>query len=324
MYRTRSRSLIIISALIICAACDAPRKNPLDPNNPDRILLTISGTVQTISIPYVPVQNARILWQAGQVSSASNQDGMFTIETIQKRDDWLYIEKSGFFNDSVFISWSDTKDVRINVFLNSLTIADDLVVYSSVVNRYPNLQNEQLLVEAQISDRDEDIDSVFVANNYSGFQDHLLFNPSSQRYEQSFSVSDLNISQLEEVLGHPFKFIVTDKFNHDMILGQINLIRVIREEILFQSPSGNDSSSVQPTFIWQEYSPGFLHTYMIEIYTAEITPQLVWQMNNIPQDATQYQIDQALSPGEYFWVIWAIDEFGNRVQSKPASFRVVL
>jgi len=324
MYFNSLRTLTLVIVITVFLSCDAPRKNPLDPNNPNRTLLTISGIVQTISIPYIPVSNARILWQNGQVSSISNEDGIFIIETVQKRDDWLYIEKNGFFHDSVYISWSDKKDIEIIFFLNSLPVPEGLNVYSSVLNRYPNLQNEQLFMDVHIIDRDDDIDSVFVSNSYNNFYAHLLYNPSTQKYEKSVSVIDLNIIQLEEVLGHPFEFAVTDKFDHHLEIGQLNLVRVIREEIFFQSPSGNDTSSVRPTFVWQKYTPGFQHTYMLEIYTADITPQLVWQKDNISQHVTEYTINQDLSPGEYFWVIWAIDEFRNRVRSKPASFRVLL
>jgi len=323
MYITRLTILTAFFVITILLSCDAPRKNPLDPNNPDRVLLTISGLVQTISIPYLPVPNARISWQNGQITSISNEEGTFHLETVQKHDDWLFIEKSGFFHDSVFISWANGNDIKINIFLNSLPVPQELIVYASVLNRYPDLQNEQLFVEAWISDQDDDVDSVFVGNTYNNFFDQLLYNPSTQKYERSFSVTDLNIIQLEEILGYPFDFVVADKFDHNLIIGQMNLVRIIREEIFFNSPSGNDTSSARPTFVWHEFTPGFQHTYLLQIYTADITPQLVWQKDGILQDITEYTIDQDLSPGEYFWVIWAIDEFYNRVRSKPASFRVV-
>jgi hypothetical protein len=324
MYFARLKILALIFFINLFVSCDAPRRNPLDPKNPDAVLLTISGIVQTISIPYVPISDAQILWQGGQISSYSKNDGRFLIETVEKQDDWLYIEKSGFFHDSVFISWFDKKEIELTIFLNSQPVAVDLSICSSVLNRYPDLQNEQLFINIQITDRDEDIDSVFISNPYSDFYTYLFYNSLTQSYEKSLSNSDMNIDQLEEILGHPFDVTVTDRFEHKISIAQLNLVRVIREEIFFKSPSGNETTSSRPTLSWQKYTPGFQHYYMLEIYTAEITPQLVWQKNNISQNLTEYTLNQDLNPGEYFWVIWAIDEFQNRIRSKPASFRVVL
>ncbi|MCB9248128.1 MAG: hypothetical protein H6613_06095 [Ignavibacteriales bacterium] len=57
----------------------------------------------------------------------------------------------------------------------------------------------------------------------------------------------------------------------------------------------------------------------MQIYTDEVPAILVWQKEIISSEI-QYLTDVNLSSGDYFWVIWAIDEFENRTQSKPASF----
>jgi hypothetical protein len=150
----------------------------------------------------------------------------------------------------------------------------------------------------------------------------LLYNVPLQTYERSFSIFDLNVPRLEELIGHVFQLDVHDPFDHRITVATPNLVRVIRSEILFMSPSGNDSTSSRPTLIWKNYDPGFQHTYILQIFTSEITPQLAWQTESVPQDSIQFTVDQDLSDGDYFWVIWAVDEFQNRVRSKPASFRV--
>jgi hypothetical protein len=60
----------------------------------------------------------------------------------------------------------------------------------------------------------------------------------------------------------------------------------------------------------------------LEIYTNEVAPVLIWQEKNIPKDKTAHTVDDVLPAGNYFWVIWAIDTFGNRSRSKPATFIV--
>jgi hypothetical protein len=97
---------------------------------------------------------------------------------------------------------------------------------------------------------------------------------------------------------------------------------VIRQEVVFISPSGNEVTSSQPDLTWQPYTPGFDFYLQLQIFTSEIIPQLVWGRNQVSADSVSYTVDQELPPGEYFWVIWAVDDFGNRTRSKPASFRV--
>jgi hypothetical protein len=316
------RFFILVLTIYILGSCDAPRDNPLDPRNPDNALHIISGRVQTISIPFLPVSTAQVIWASGTISSVTDLNGFFEIETVHDTDGWLVVKKQGYFTDSVFINWKDTKSIDVDVFVNSLPVAEEITLYSSVTFNYPNLQAEQLDVWIRIADRDDDVDSVIISNSYSDFYAELLYNVPMQRYERSFSTFDLNITQLEELIGHTFQMDVRDPFGHRIIVASPNLVRIIRQEILFTSPSGNDSTSGRPTLVWKEYDPGFHHTYQLEVFTAEITPQLVWQTDGISQDSTEFSVDQDLSTGEYFWVIWAVDEFQNRVRSKPASFRV--
>jgi hypothetical protein len=316
------RFYILVFTIYILSSCDAPRKNPFDPRNPNSTLRTISGKVQTISPPFLPVSAAQVIWVNGNISSATDANGFFQIETVQNTNGWLSVEKQGYFPYSKFVNWSGAKSFHVDVFLNSLPVADETTLSSSVLFNYPDLQSEQLDVWIRISDRDDDVDSVLISNTYTGFHSELLYNVPMQTYERSFSTFDLSVSRLEELIGHAFQLEVDDPFDHRITVATPNLVRVIREEILFTSPSGNDSTSSRPTLIWKNYDPGFQHSYMLEVFTAEIIPQLVWQSDEVPQDSTEFTVDQDLSAGEYFWVIWAVDEFQNRVRSKPASFRV--
>ena len=61
---------------------------------------------------------------------------------------------------------------------------------------------------------------------------------------------------------------------------------------------------------------------MIEIFTGEFILEQIYSKSDIPSDSTQWTVEKQLSPGDYHWVIWCIDEFQNRSRSKPASFTV--
>lgn len=314
--------LIIIFLSVLSIICDAPRKNPLDPENPLNIYHTIEGTVQTISLPSQPIPEVKILWPGQSTATLSNSEGKFIVETINPHNDWLYFEKEGYITDSTLIQWKNQKKISVDMLLNSLPLLDSLFVYSVILNRYPSLQNEQIVVETRITDNDNDIDTVFLEIPYIQYSVDLPFNVSSKWYQRTLTPFDLHIDNIEQLVGHYFQIHVKDIFDHHMLVGQSTITRIIRDEVIFLSPAGNDTTSTTPTLTWVTFEPGFSFTYSLQIFTSEITPQLVWEKYKIDSQLSSFVVDTVLLPGEYFWVIWAIDEFKNRTRSKPASFVV--
>ena len=312
----------ILFILILSISCDAPRNNPLDPNNPDNTYYVIHGKVKTQSLPTQPVENVAVICTGQDVQTKTNATGDFILETISAHDGWLRFQKSGYFADSAYIEWGQSKKIEVEKFLNSLPLLDSLMVYSVILNRYPDLQTEQIIVQTKISDRDNDIDSVRVIIDIILRTQSLEYNIIAKWYAHTFSIYDLGIEKLEQVVGHQFEISVKDIYNHNINIGLGTVERVIRNEPLFQTPSGNEVTTSSPTLSWEPFNPGFQFSYMVQIYTAEITPRLVWEKDNLSHEQTNYTVDIVLPPDEYFWVIWAIDEFGNRARLKPASFRV--
>ncbi len=314
--------IIIFPIIHFITQCDAPRKNPLDPENPDNIYHILEGKVKTVSLPAQPLPDVTVYWNKQTTKTQTNSEGIFSFETINTQNGWLRFEKEGYVSDSTYIQWNNDKKIFVEISLNALPSLDSLMVFSIILNRYPSLQKEQIAVEAKISDEDNDIDTVRVIINQIVFSSDLPFNTSNKWYQKTFSIFDLDIPRVERLVGHDFLIDVKDIFNHQFIVGRSTIERVIREEIIFISPAGNDTTSVNPTLIWQAFEPGFVFVYQLQVFTSEITPQLIWQKGYLDNNLTSYTGEMNLPPGEYFWVIWAIDEFGNRTRSKPASFIV--
>jgi hypothetical protein len=314
--------LSILIPLILSTSCDAPRNNPLDPKKPDNTYYVIQGEVKTLSLPTQPVENVTVFCVAQALQTMTNAAGDFFLETLTAQDGWLRFNKSGYLADSTYIAWGQRKKIEIEKFLNSLPQLDSLLVYSVILNRYPSLQTEQVVVQGKISDRDNDIDSVRVVIDVISSTQPLAYNIIDKWYAHTFSVYDLGIAKVEQLVGHKFEIYVKDIFEHNINIGLGTVERIIRYEPLFHSPSGNEVTSSSPMLTWERFDPGFTFTYVVQIYTAEITPQLVWEWNKLDAEQTSYTVEIVLPPDEYFWVIWAIDEFGNRARSKPASFRV--
>ncbi len=317
-----SHTFLFIGILIVISGCQAPRNNPLDPENPGNLYQHLSGETKSVSIPYHPIPEVKIHSNNFLLTTVTDQAGKFSIELIDAPPGWIYFTKNGYYPDSSYISWENSKAQYLEILLNAHPVMQQCEVYSIIENRYPSLQTERMQINIELSDVDNDIDSVFLNIDILD-QIHLLpYNTTNKLYERTFTIYDLDVQSLEQLTGHAQSISVKDIFDNMFTIPISPVRRVIREEVLFISPSGNELTTASPTLSWHEFNPGFSHTYTLEIFTSEITPQRVWYVQSQPDSLTEYIVDMTLPANEYFWVIWAVDAFGNRTRSKPASFKI--
>ena len=74
IFRTLVLYLFVLFTLL---SCDAPRINPLDPQNPDYDLGILDGFVRTNSSPQLPISNAKVLLKNTNIWTTTNSDGYF-------------------------------------------------------------------------------------------------------------------------------------------------------------------------------------------------------------------------------------------------------
>lgn len=315
------RYLLIIILLAACS-CNAPRNNPLDPNNPDSPLGIIVGQVKTYSLPNTQMSQVTVIWKPGNSITLTNSAGTFRIENAQPLDGWLVFQKTGFQVDSMLVEWKDKKLVNVQQLLNAIPQLEIFQVYSIILNQYPSFQRSQISIEAEISDSDNDIDSVFVEHALLKKRKVLEPDGSTNRYQRTLSQYDFNIVHPEELIGKDFQIYVKDRRSYRFSVGRTQIKRVITDEIVIESPSGYQIVSSTPTLKWQRFAPNFTSSLTIEIFTQDFPPQPAWEKSGISIDSTNYVLDTSLPPGEYSWVIWCIDEFNNQCRSKAASFKI--
>ena len=310
----------ILLLLIIVISCSAPRNNPLDPENPDNNLSNIEGIVRTIKVPQIPIPDAKVTWEAEGRIVFTNENGYFNFENVKRNSGTLIIEKSNYGTDSLFIEFNNQNKISKNIFLNATPQINELLFYSITVNKFPSRQSYSLGISVNLTDAENDIDSVFIENEELNISKELIYNISSGNYEGSIKLEDLNVTSIDIVIGKEFSLIVFDSNGKRLEVDQTLIKRIIKEEVEPISPIGRDTVFVpNPLLKWNRFTPGFEFRYLLQIKTQEADPTLSWQ-KEITSEAIEFQTDAQLIPGEYFWVIWAIDEFENRTQSKPSSF----
>ncbi|MFA7229180.1 MAG: hypothetical protein WC061_09100, partial [Melioribacteraceae bacterium] len=316
-------SLLLIGALL---SCDAPRLNPLDPQNPDYQLSIIEGIVQTEAQPRLPLDGVKVYWKNDNILAVTDAAGKFFIDKLPQKQGWIYFEKDGYSRDSIALNLLNQKTQHVDARLNAIPRLDDLVIYTSILNRYPDVQSDSLFVKAKISDNEGDVVSVFVRCPELGINKTLSFNAASGYYENKFLPGDLDLQFIDEGIGKNFEISVYDPEGKEFKVGYSTIKRTIRQDITFRSPANLEIVEFPVKFVWGRFLPGFNFTYMFEIYTNENSPVRKKQVTGISKEEVEiianigtFNLDD-LPPGQYFWVIWVVDDFQNRARSRQASF----
>lgn len=314
--------LFTISFLI--PSCDAPKNNPLDPNNPNYAFVTITGNVQTFSFPHNGISGVSVYWGPSNILVSTDNNGNFTIGNILPVNGKLIFQKNGFRSDTLSIVWGSSKLFDSPVYLYQIPQLDSISIYTVVTNQFtPPGQSYQLVVNSKVSDKDNDIDTVFVENSQLSLRKALDFNVANKFYETTLTTQDLNIADIEQTVGLDFNIIVKDHFQIEYNVGSSKVTRVIKNGVSIQFPANDTTISATPLFLWQRYNTGYPFTYMVEIYTNDFAnSQLVYRGENISSDSVSYQLTTPLSAKNYYWVIWVVDQFQNRCRSLPATFNV--
>ncbi len=308
--------------LVLAFACQAPHDNPLDPENPEYSFARLSGTVRTASYPHTAIPDAVLLWQSAPEYTRSSGEGAFLFDRLEPRSGRLVCTHAACFPDSIDIALQPGQSRAVEFLLNSRPVLEYFTLYSIVLNRYPALRSYQIGIACRLDDRDADIDSVWIENEALALHLALPYNTSAREYQKICTPAELHLASIQELPGTDLSLRVADRSGHALQLGSASVRRIITDEVDFVEPVNYQAVVAQPGFTWLGLSPGFAFTYTMEIYTADLLPLKVWEKSNIPAETTHLWIDRRLAPGDYFWVIWCVDTFGNCARSKPASFTV--
>ncbi|MHC1739373.1 MAG: carboxypeptidase-like regulatory domain-containing protein [Ignavibacteriaceae bacterium] len=325
MKRTLSRKVLgFLIPVLIFSSCEAPRENPLDPNNPDSQYGMIEGYVKTESVPRAALSDVTVFDEDGNILAQTNTSGYFKINNIQTGSYLLYFEKTGYKKDTLQINWNGLKKIAVEEYLNQIPHLDSLLIYSVVISRYSLPPLVQLVVKAKITDSDKDLDSMIVSCDAVGFTEYLSYNTNDKYYSKETYLYDMPVSDLEEMIGKEIKIFAKESNGDKNVVGSGSLKRVITEAIDYIRPANYDTVSAKPLLEWYDYEAGYSFSQNIEVYSYELdfSNVLVWQRINLPSDSLSVTIDKDLPDGNYFWVIYCIDEFSNRIRSNPASFYI--
>ncbi|MFH1197395.1 MAG: hypothetical protein V1720_16975 [bacterium] len=286
-------------------------------------VILLDGIVRT-NQPSIALENIKVTWQNQMLSTYTDAAGYFKFENIKCENGWLYFSGEGYSKDSSYVDWGENNVKNVQMYLNSYPVLDAISFYSVIENSYNNPPSFHMVLNAKVTDYDNDIDTVFIENESLEFSLPLEYNLSSKIFEKKVYLLDLGLSDNSEVIGKEFNISVKDLKGTKYDIGEANIKRVITDFVEFISPAGNDTTDSNPTLKWKRFTPGFSYNYDIQVFIKdEFSSGLIYQPGSlISGDEIEFFVPYSLQSGTYFWVIWCIDEFGNRSRSKQASFIV--
>ncbi len=309
---------------LLVVSCDAPRNNPLDPENPSNKIISIEGTILTDTKSPEPVAGVSVYWMNEKISGVSNDEGYFRLKCSVQTGGWLFFKKDGFATDSIYVNWDGKTKISLQVNLNSLPTLKSISFYSIVRNKYSTV-DYQLALDCEITDIDDDIDSVRLINQ--GYKiSKQLSKLSASRFQGDFYEYELGVTSLENLVGKNFDIVVKTARGDEIVVGKSSIKRIIKDVIEFISPANQEVVSSLPTLKWKKFTQGFNFTYTIEIFSDEPEPELVWKKEAISSTETSIDVDSAIpitpNNNKFFWVIWCVDEYKNMARSRTAGFVV--
>jgi hypothetical protein len=261
----------------------------------------------------------------GDRISVTDQNGFYQLSQIQPGLYQLNVFADGFSINTAEVDVSSNTEV--NFALDSLPYLKNITITTSHITHWfppDDIYLMQLETTGYDGDGGGDIKDIWYQIEQLNFSDTLQRTaPGSNIFRGQAAALDLPVFNLQELIGKPFKFFIEDLPGYSTESSPHFISRIIEETPQLYSPVGLAViSSSQIVFKWQAITNiHFPFTHKIEIYSIGLGLK-VDEINNINSDLSDFTYNSTLSDGDYYWVLYIMDEFGNNSGSKEGSFRI--
>jgi hypothetical protein len=324
------RKLVLLCVGLISSGCfdAASRDNPLDPLGASysprgRIVGYVGAYYQTA----IPLSGVMVFLYPSGNYTLSGTDGSFEFSRLPAGEYKLRLIQPGYRSDSMAVSvQNDTRQVQFR--LNAVPVFRQTILQTHHISRWwPSDDLYYLTVSTEIEDSDgsNDIDSVWVEISTGTGVFPLVRKDQDGNFSAEIMEQDLNVSSLYALQGIEIKIYCLDQVGNQSESENLFLPRVIEQIPTLLYPTELASVGEGPlSFTWEPLFPGFPFTQKIEIYQINAgIYNRIYEFEDLPNNATDFAFDGHLDQGDYFWVLYIIDEFGDSCRSKEGAFRVI-
>lgn len=323
------KKVLYLPILILLIGCvsDAPRDNILDPQSKDyKTTANITGFVTTYYQPYLALPHALLTIDSLNYFSMANDNGRYEFFDVPFGEYSLKCSYDNYRSDSITIN-VDSDNHEIYFRLNALPVIESATISSHHVSRwYPVDDYYYLNVSANANDLDgiNEIDSVKIEIPSIGFIDTLNTSGFNGTYQHTFFENQLPVQTIRSLEGVPIYFICWDRVGNSGKSAEHYIPRIVQDVPVLIAPTGLQIINTFPTeFSWEQVYLEYDFELKIEIYQINFGIfSKIREYKNILPNQTTFVVNQALPAGDYFWIIYIVDEFGDTSSSKEGAFRV--
>jgi hypothetical protein len=318
------RDIIIIGIIFVSVfqgcTSDAPRDNPLDPENGIRI----SGKVERF-YENRGIKDAMLTLKPTNKATLSTAEGSFVFEGVAAGNYTLVCQASDFFSDSIELDLQGNRSV--NFKLDGIPYFEDISITTHHISSF-SVPNDSFFVVIQASANDKDgrpdVQKVWYGIEAFDFADTLFEdNPQQKIFSAELNKKDLNINSIQQLAGKPFVLYVEDFPGQAAASEAQYITRIINRVPVGLSPLFTTINSFPFELTWEPVSLPYPFVYDIELKKINFTLiSPAGSIKNIPPADTTAVFNGALEAGEYIWELYIVDEFGNRSRSLENPFVV--
>jgi hypothetical protein len=217
-----------------------------------------------------------------------------------------------------------------NPYTSDLPKIISIDFYSCII--YREIKNLELILDVEIDDSKYPVNLLFLDSPLLIKRITLDYITEEGKYHCKLTNEHLRIHSPDKVVGIEFQLGFIDKKNNQAILDNIEIRRIVKEEVTLINPAGGDTVISKPLLEWRSDFDDIvnvsekkelekIYCFYVEVLTDEMVQ--VWSKDSLSIYSTSIEVDNELSPGIYKWVIWIIDHFKNRSRSKIKTFMVL-
>ncbi|HDL17811.1 MAG TPA: hypothetical protein ENH29_02030 [Bacteroidetes bacterium] len=323
------RTVFILTVLMTGIGCspDAPHENPLDPFHQSfsENQFTFRGQVLQKNPPHNPLSGCLIFLQPEKKYTQADEQGRFEFISLQNGEHQAVIIKPGFDSTLIAINFDTLTSASIPFYLNGKPFLKSAAIYSEYIDQWWPDPRVFLLMSISVGDPDGIGDLKELRLEIPGLNLSFPFSATAKTDSFYLRLDELQFPEnsLFPLVGQETKVVLIDASDSKITDATYRLLRIINTSPLTKTPTGLQTISATPTFVWEPYLTTFTFSYEISVFVISAGIPLLIHRKKLPDDTqTRYVYPASLSSGTYFWTIGIRDKFGNFSRSKEASFLV--
>ena len=316
-------AFIWLAALLTGCIDDAPRDNPLDPSSSG--FLKEGGLTGRIIIANQTngIAGATVWNLTESIAVVTDSSGNFSFEKLSSGSQRFVVTKTNFTDDTFQTTIQSGATAQVVRELNGAPFVTFQQIQTRKIDYFSFSPRYFVDVSAAVNDPNgiADLDSVWFGVDTIRFP--LSYSVSEKKFLATVEKGSFPTNTIEWLINKPLRIISKDIHGAYNLSEAFSISRIIENTA---APIRQDTTNTTPLFKWNPPVVNFNYTSTVTVYRAG-TETVVWSNSGLISffEELQFPADgtvSPLTPGNYFWTIAIVDDFGNYSRSRESYFVV--